>query len=71
MSRPPFKNHPAFPVTPSEEFRGNTGMSMHDYFVAHVPDSLVEGASTTREAADIAVSYADEIMQLRDERNIR
>jgi len=71
MSRPNFKNHPAFPVAPTEEFRGNTGMSMHDYFVAHVPNSLVEGSSSVEEAASIAVSYADELMSLRDERNIK
>lgn len=44
---------------------------MHDYFIAHVPDSLVKNAKSPEEAAEIAVQYADEVMILRDEINAK
>jgi hypothetical protein len=69
------KDHPAFPVTPhpgdhaNKAVRGNSGMSMLDFFIAAATIGLASTDMSGRQIAEEACDIAEEIMLERQSRN--
>ena len=61
-------NHPAFPVTPyagdvnNAPLRGNSGMSMEDYFAAAALPALIDSKIEPDAAAEEAYAFARAMM---------
>jgi hypothetical protein len=68
-------NHPAFPVTPyagdvnNSPLRGNSGMSMRDYFAAAALPAIIDNNIEPDTAAEEAYAFADAMMVERDIKN--
>lgn len=74
MSAKPIKDHPAFPVTPhpgdsvNPRVRGNSGMSMLDFFAGVATVGLAGSDITAKQVAEEAYDIAEELMQERQSR---
>jgi hypothetical protein len=68
------KDHPAFPVTPhsgdavNKPVRGNSGMSMLDFFAGVASVGLSQSELPARQVAEEAYDIAEEMMQERQTR---
>jgi len=68
------KDHPAFPVTPhagdqvNKPVRGNSGMSMLDFFASVAAIGLCQTEIPCRQVAEEAYDIAEELMQERQTR---
>ena len=68
------EDHPAFPVHPhpgddvTKPIRGNSGMSMVDYYAGQAVIGLAATDISSKELSEIAYDIADEMMA---ERNLR
>jgi hypothetical protein len=64
-------NHPAFPVTPyagdvnNPALRGNSGMSIRDFFAASALSSIIDSKIEPDAAAEEAYAFADAMLQER------
>lgn len=65
-------NHPAFPVTPyagdvnNAPLRGNSGMSIRDYFAASALQAIIDSKIEPDAAAEEAYAFADAMLVERD-----
>ncbi len=65
-------NHPAFPVTPyagdvnNAPLRGNSGMSIRDYFAAAALASIIDSKIEPDAAAEEAYAFADAMLVERE-----
>jgi hypothetical protein len=72
----PIKDHPAFPVEPhpgdenTKPIRGNSGMSMLDYFAGQAVAGLSATDSSSKEIAELSFDIAEEMMTERTSRYI-
>lgn len=74
MPKKPVKDHPAFPVSPhpgddnNPRVRGNSGMSMLDYFASAAAIGLCQTDMNLRQVAEEAYDVAEELMHERQSR---